>query len=556
MSVGLSTDREALAHGERRLRRYDSTVELEVGVTVPERDTTRTLRCLIEVSRLARAGGSLPERLGDLARTMGASLGYETVAITLYRPAWDDFRVTAVSGREQARATLVGCTRTHADYGPLLDDRFLRRGAYVIPAGAHDWSRSGTIYSPPVEPVPDDPGAWHPEDVLLVPLKTADGSLLGVLSVDEPASLRRPDDDELDVLVSVAEHVSLAIEDAQADETAARHGASLQHLLKVSSRLAETKSVDEILQSVADGIRRALGFERVSIELTHPTHGGFAPRASAGWGAAGPPPSGLAPDTIAPLLDADYEVEGCYLLPFDVATSRVPHSRYVSTLNGSGPRAWIRHWLVVPLVDSDGALQGFIWPEDPDDRLLPTREKMQALRLFANQASTALESAARFQELQFLADHDPLTRLPNRRAFVRQLEVETARSVRYGHQFALVLCDLDEFKELNDRAGHLVGDDELVRFAARLTDSIRTPDFAYRIGGDEFALILVEARDAEARLVIERVNAAMAASDPVLHASFGVAVFDQQGSSDDLFRRADEAMYSAKRSGGSIAVAA
>jgi diguanylate cyclase (GGDEF)-like protein len=523
---------------------------------VPDRDTTRTLRALIEVTRLARAGGSLSERLGYLARTIGESLRYETVAITLYRPAWDDFRVTAVSGREQARETLVGCTRTREDYRPLLDERFLRRGAYVIPAGEHDWTRSGTIYSPPVEPVPDDPGAWHPEDVLLVPLKASDGSLLGVMSVDEPASLRRPDDNELDVLVAVAEHVALAIEDAQSDATAARHGASLTHLLQVSLRLAETRSVDTILQSVADGIRRALGFERVSIELTHPTHGGFVPRSSAGWGAAGPPPTGLSPESVAPLLDPEYEIEGCYLLPFDVASSRVPQIRYTSSLNGSGPRAWNRHWLVVPLTDRDGTLQGFIWADDPGDRLLPTREKMQALRLFANQAATALESAARFEELQFLADHDPLTRLPNRRAFVRQLDAETARSLRYGHSFSLVLCDLNEFKELNDRAGHLVGDDELVRFASRLTASIRRTDFAYRIGGDEFALILVEATDSEARVVIERVGASVAEGNPVLNASFGVAVFDQQGSADDLFRRADEAMYEAKRSGGSVAVAA
>ena len=181
---------------------------------------------------------------------------------------------------------------------------------------------------------------------------------------------------------------------------------------------------------------------------------------------------------------------------------------------------------------------------------------MQALRLFANQAATALESAARFEELQFLADHDPLTRLPNRRAFVRQLEAETARSQRYGTPFSLVLCDLDQFKELNDRAGHLVGDDELVRFASRLTASIRRTDFAYRIGGDEFALILVEASDAEARVVIERVGATVADGSPVLDASFGVAVFDQEGSSDDLFRRADAAMYEAKRSGGSVGVAA
>jgi hypothetical protein len=156
---------------------------------------------------LARAGGSLTERLGELARTIGESLDYATVAITLYRPAWDDFRVTAVSGREQARSTLLGCTRTWEEYRPLLDDRFLRRGAYVIPAGSHDWSRSGTVYSPPVEPVPDDPDAWHPEDVLLVVLKASDGSLLGVMSVDEPASLRRPNDDDLDVLVTVAERL-------------------------------------------------------------------------------------------------------------------------------------------------------------------------------------------------------------------------------------------------------------------------------------------------------------------------------------------------------------
>ena len=126
-----------------------------------------------------------------------------------------------------------------------------------------------------------------------MPLKTSDGSLLGVMSVDEPDSLRRPVDGDLDVLVSVADHVALAIEDAQADETVARHGASLTHLLQVSLRLGETRSIDTMLQSVADGIRRALDFERVSIELADPSTGEFVPRSSTGWGSGGPPPSGL-----------------------------------------------------------------------------------------------------------------------------------------------------------------------------------------------------------------------------------------------------------------------
>ena len=87
-----------------------------------------------------------------------------------------------------------------------------------------------------------------------------------------------------------------------ADERAVRHGASLQHLLQVSSRLRESTDVNDLLQAVVDGIRRALGFERVSIELTQADGSGFTPRSSTGWGSAGPPPTGLTPETIAPLL--------------------------------------------------------------------------------------------------------------------------------------------------------------------------------------------------------------------------------------------------------------
>jgi diguanylate cyclase (GGDEF)-like protein len=171
--------------------------------------------------------------------------------------------------------------------------------------------------------------------------------------------------------------------------------------------------------------------------------------------------------------------------------------------------------------------------------------------LFANQAVTALESASRFEEMQFLADHDSLTRLGNRRAFVRRLEAEIARARRYGETFALVLCDLNGFKALNDQRGHLAGDEELVDFATRLSASIRREDGAFRVGGDEFALILVEAGDRDAQRVADRVI-----GSGELLASFGVAVYRQGVTTEELFRRADEAMYSAKRSGERIAIAA
>jgi diguanylate cyclase (GGDEF)-like protein len=377
-----------------------------------------------------------------------------------------------------------------------------------------------------------------------------------MISVDEPVSRRRPTDDELDLLVSVSEHVALAIEEAQASAVRDRYQEALRQLLQVSSRLTETLSVDSILQEVCGAISRALGFDKVSIELLA-SHGAFVPRASAGWGADGPPKSGLTPETLGPLFDSDYEIEGCFLLPLEFAEKRIqPRNQvYTSSLNGAGPRAWNRHWLLVPLYDRDGTLDGFIWADDPVDRLLPAQEKLQALRLFANQATTALDSAKRFAEMEFLADHDPLTRLGNRRAFVANLESEAARAARYGSVFTLVLCDLDEFKSVNDRAGHLAGDDFLVEFAARLGASIRKADSAFRIGGDEFALILVHASGQEARRVVERIAEATNKSGSV-RASFGVAVFEPSESPEEIFRRADEAMYRAKRSGDAVAFAA
>ncbi len=120
-----------------------------------------------------------------------------------------------------------------------------------------------------------------------------------------------------------------------------------------------------------------------------------------------------------------------------------------------------------------------------------------------------------------------------------------------------MLCDLDEFKALNDRSGHLVGDDHLVGFADLLATSVRRADFAYRVGGDEFALILVESDEDDARRVVERIADRLASDVTAgVSASFGLAVYEGNGDSDELFRRADEAMYLAKRSDSSVAVAA
>src|SRR5207237_6258086 len=98
------------------------------------------LRGLLEVTRRVRAGGELPELLAAIARTVSESLGYDSVVVNLYRPAWNDFCVTTVHGSDAARERLLGQVRDIEEWESLLDERFCRRGAYVVPAGEFDWS--------------------------------------------------------------------------------------------------------------------------------------------------------------------------------------------------------------------------------------------------------------------------------------------------------------------------------------------------------------------------------------------------------------------------------
>src|SRR6476646_7828780 len=519
-------------------------------------DTLARLHGLLDVSRVVRDDESLDDTLSAIAGTIAESLGYRVVVINLYRPAWDDFEVTTVRDyAEEAVRALMGSRGGWAQWAPLLDERFERMGAYFVRAGEYDWADDEMVVMTPDIPVSDDPAAWHPEDALFVPLTDGDGTLLAIVSVDEPVSGLRPGDGELEVLVALAEHVALALQHAQETTRSIRYRRALERLLAISSRLTETLSTDAVLQSVAEGISEALGFAKVSIDLPDPETGVLTPRCAVGWSLSEMAQnSELTTELVAPLLDDRFELAGCYLLTSEQAFARLPerHHVYESVFNGVGPHAWDQHWLVVPLTDREGRLMGVIWADDPRDRLLPSQELLQALRVFANQASTAIDDATHFEEVQFLAEHDPLTRLQNRRAFTHRLEVEAARSRRYDRPFALVTCDLDGFKALNDRHGHLAGDSALELMGALLAAALRQSDAGFRIGGDEFAVILPETTEAEVAAVIERVAGDLERDGRFqqLQASFGVAVYPRDGADPEaLFRAADEAMYAAKRAG-------
>ena len=353
------------------------------------------------------------------------------------------------------------------------------------------------------------------------------------------------------MLVALAGHAALAVQSAQESAEAARHKVALEKLLEVSARLPAEPVADEILRAVCAGVRDALGFQNV-LAVLRDGHGRLEPRAAVGWGVDDIDRTGpIFLRDVVGLFDPEFEIEGCFLLPSAAAQGRVSHYRvpFTSELNGRGPWAWDHHWLLVPLHDSLGEVIGVLWADEPDDRLLPSRDKLQALRVFANQAAAAIVTSAHLRELRFLADHDPLTRLLNRRAFVDRLEGEVARAMRYGRSFGLIVCDLDDFKELNDRLGHPAGDEALQTFARTLHAALRRGDEAFRIGGDEFALLLAEASDDDAREVVRRVTDQLDG----IRASFGVASCpDHARDTQTLFRLADMALYEAKRNGTGV----
>jgi diguanylate cyclase (GGDEF)-like protein len=524
------------------------------------------LHALLESASLVEHPDELPRALEAVARVVGETLDYGAAVINLYRHEWDDFVVSTVYGDDPHIKGLLGSTYGWQIWERLLDRRFLHGGAYTVYAGEFDWNEQSGHRVVPELAEHADPEAWQAEDEIFVPFRHADGHILGIFNVALPRSGRRPSEEELHVLTTVVQHAARAVQRAQAGSAAAGHRRALERLLKISSRLTEMASGTSILDAVSAGISEALGFNRAVVFLHDRETDALVPTAVAGFELDDPRlrlPFGLA--ELERIFEPRHETEGCYLVPLEEAQKHIPSlgGIYQSSVNGRGPWAWQRHWLAVPLLDGTGACLGVVFADDPVDRLLPSKERLQALRLFANQATVALEAVAQYERQRYLAEHDSLTALRNRHAFMLDLESVVAERAADGGRLALVYIDLDGFKQLNDSGGHTAGDRALALFGRALADSV-VDGAAFRIGGDEFALLLRDCGRLEAQLAIERTRAAWRAAtadDAMLReldASFGLAVLDEVASPtpEDLLRRADEAMYEAKRSRGALQVVA
>ena len=223
-----------------------------------------------------------------------------------------------------------------------------------------------------------------------------------------------------------------------------------------------------------------------------------------------------------------------------------------------GPREPRGSELISVPLKSSGRVLGVLQLYDRGDRTGFDDTDLTTLRTFASQAAVAIDNVLLHEEAQRLSRTDGLTGLWNHRYLKSRLVVEVDRSVRFARPVAVLMLDLDNFKDVNDRHGHQRGDEVLVELAARVQRELRDVDVTSRYGGEELVLILPETDEAGAGLAAARLCEAVRSHPfgtpgelPVrMTVSIGIAVCPAHTTTaEGLLGRADEAMYAAKHAG-------
>ncbi len=388
------------------------------------------------------------------------------------------------------------------------------------------------------------------ESMLLAPMIFED-RVLGVVVLSK-LGLNQFRDDDLRLLVIYASFAAQAMANADATELLREQSAALERqlrsqrdLLQITESILGTLEPRAVLDQIADRLAGLVRYDNIVIELydgatmrLHPltARGVHRDELMAEWRAG---ETGLATWVIEhnePQLVAD-----------ELADPRVLPLEATGPVEGS--------LIAVPLRGREGAV-GVLTLErlGRDDRF--REDEFELVKLFAAQVSIALQNAEVHTAVEVRARSDDLTGLLNHGTFKEWL----ARSVNEREPFSLIMLDLDEFKAVNDALGHQAGDLFLRDVARAIVAAGRETDQVFRYGGDEFCLLLPGTDGEGARLVAERVRAAIATLGQVgspwqdarieSSASIGIASFPVDGTStEDMLLAADRACFVAKRRG-------
>ena len=508
-------------------------------------DDVSPLEVLLELSSSARED-SLPGFLETVADIVCRTAGVRAVVLNLFRPAWDDYEVALIIGNEESVKALTGTSTPRASFRRIFTEAEQRLpGVFFLSEESPFWSDLDDVFTPDLAES-QDPDAWRSGDGLLVFLSDSEGAPLGLVSMDEPIEGRRPTDDDLRLVRVICSHAEQALENAHRAEAAAENQRILSLLLEALPALSACATPGEMMSMAGESVVPHLGFERFAAYLVEDDT--LTLCATRGWDETASLSMTLSVCAVESLLRPEREHAGCFLgsaseLFTDVAVPLGARSRR----NGGGPFTWRDHCLVVPCRDAEQRLLGLIVIEDPVDRLVPSDGRRRLVGLLVNQVSAALTSIDQRSRLKHLAAHDPLTGVRNRRGLDDVLSAHL--------NVAVLVCDLDNFKQINDRYGHDTGDQVLARFGELLRELARESDTPIRLGGVEFCIVMpytdppgaVQAAERLRRETTQRLQGLISFDITV---SVGVAatshgVLDARA----LLGAADRGLYAAKAAG-------
>ncbi len=361
------------------------------------------------------------------------------------------------------------------------------------------------------------------------------------------------------------------------DEQLRQREAEIRMLLEVNRLVGSEYNLQKVFDQVAESARGLIDAHTVTIPILSDDQHTYTYRSAAGENAD---------ELLGATLPIEVGICGWVL------RNHKPWWRgLLEELNEQERNQWEQEAgsiILVPLIGHRRFLGGIAGINKHDGGEFEQRD-YDLLSMFASQVSIAIENAMFVDELDLAREHaeayreklealnkrlkdtnvdlqrlavlDPLSGLPNRTLIMDRLEQALREAKRFGHGIALIMIDLDHFKEVNDTLGHSVGDELLIAVGNALRSGLREPDTLGRLGGDEFAVVVPHADHDTALTVVNNLHAALQHPLSIgdnkfsVDASMGVAIYPEHGDDPSvLLRCADVAMYVAKRNRGEFAI--
>ncbi len=323
-----------------------------------------------------------------------------------------------------------------------------------------------------------------------------------------------------------------------------RHRALAENLLEVMRALNSTLDLNEVLDKVLRNLSQVVPFDHGSLLLKQQNY--FHVKNTLGKQHTNGNLQVIFP-MDDPLLNSIIRKREPLILA---------DTREENRFEGYGLMSDVRSWLGVPLIPHGREVIGFISLASQEHQVFSSEHASIAMT-FAGQAAVAIENARLFGKVQKLAITDMLTGIRNRRYLYEIGQKELQRSIRMDHSLAVIMLDVDRFKDVNDTYGHATGDKVLVQLAQCCLDQLRNYDIFARYGGEEFVIILPETDIKSGHQVAERIRRAVEQmrvktekGEVEVTISLGVAQMNQEEISlEVLLDRADAALYEAKNAG-------